>query len=115
MPHIKSGKLRAIAVGTRAAHSRVARRADRRRAGLQGLRDVAVVRHHRARGHAEARSSTSSTPRSTRRCASSAVTQRFADDNATAGVGSAEDFGAYIAKEQARWKEVVEKGKIRIE
>jgi hypothetical protein len=35
--------------------------------------------------------------------------------NATVGVGSPEDFGAYIAQEQARWKEVVEKGKIRIE
>jgi tripartite-type tricarboxylate transporter receptor subunit TctC len=30
-------------------------------------------------------------------------------------VGGPEDFAAFIAKEQARWKEVVERGKIRIE
>ena len=51
----------------------------------------------------------------TKALATSAVTQRFADDNAIAGVGNPEAFGAYIAKEQTRWKEVVEKGKIRIE
>ena len=38
-----------------AAHPRAAGRADRRRDGLQGLRDVAVVRDHRAEGHAARR------------------------------------------------------------
>ena len=47
--------------------------------------------------------------------ASSAVTQRFAEDNAAGGSAAREDFAAFIAKEQARWKEVVERGKIRIE
>ena len=41
---IKTGKLRCIATGTSAAHRAAARRADRRRAGLPGLRDDAVVR-----------------------------------------------------------------------
>ena len=40
---IKSGKLRALAVGLGAAHRRPARRADHRGERLQGLRDLAVV------------------------------------------------------------------------
>ena len=45
---IKTGKLRCIATGTRAALAAAARRADGRRAGLPRLRDDAVVRPARA-------------------------------------------------------------------
>jgi hypothetical protein len=50
--HIRAGKLRAIAVGTRSASAGAARRADGGRDGLQGLRDLAVVRHPGAGRHA---------------------------------------------------------------
>jgi tripartite-type tricarboxylate transporter receptor subunit TctC len=114
LPHIKSGKLRAIAVGT---PQRIAALADVPTVTELGYKDFETSQWYGI-------IAPKGTPREivaklnteiNKALASSAVTQRFADDNATAGVGSAEDFGAYIAKEQARWKEVVEKGKIRIE
>jgi tripartite-type tricarboxylate transporter receptor subunit TctC len=35
------------------------------------------------------------------------VTQRYAADNATVSIGTPEEFGAFIHKEQARWSKVV--------
>ena len=52
--HIQAGKLRAIAVTQREALALAARRADRRREGLPGLRGRLVVRLLRAQGHAAA-------------------------------------------------------------
>jgi tripartite-type tricarboxylate transporter receptor subunit TctC len=46
---------------------------------------------------------------------SSQVTQRYATDNATAEATTPEQFAAFIAKEQARWREVVRKANITIE
>jgi tripartite-type tricarboxylate transporter receptor subunit TctC len=46
---------------------------------------------------------------------SSQVTQRYATDNAIAETGTPEQFAAFIAKEQARWREVVGKAHITIE
>jgi tripartite-type tricarboxylate transporter receptor subunit TctC len=114
LPHIKSGKLRAIAVGT---PQRIPALPDVPTVAELGYKDFETSQWYGI-------IAPKGTPREivaklnseiNKALATSAVTQRFADDNATAGVGSAEDFGAYIAKEQARWKEVVEKGKIRIE
>jgi len=114
LPHIKSGKLRAIAVGT---PQRIPALPDVPTVAELGYKDFETSQWYGI-------IAPKGTPRDivvklnaeiNKALASSAVTHRFADDNATAGVGSAEDFGAYIAKEQARWKEVVEKGKIRIE
>ena len=46
---------------------------------------------------------------------SSSVTQRYATDNAVAEIGTPEQFGAFIAKEQARWREVVRKANVTID
>ena len=46
---------------------------------------------------------------------SSAVTQRYAADNAVAEVGTPQQFGTLIAREQARWRDVVRKANITIE
>jgi tripartite-type tricarboxylate transporter receptor subunit TctC len=114
LPHIKTGKLRAIAVGT---PQRIPALPDVPTVAELGYKDFETSQWYGI-------IAPKGTPREivaklnseiNKALATSAVTQRFADDNATAGVGSAEDFGTYIAKEQARWKEVVEKGKIRIE
>jgi tripartite-type tricarboxylate transporter receptor subunit TctC len=43
------------------------------------------------------------------------VTQRYAADNAVAEIGSPEQFAAFIAREQARWRDVVRKADIKIE
>jgi len=114
MQHIKSGKLRTIAVGT---PQRVAALPDVATVAEDGYKDFETSQWY---GIIVPKG----TPREivvklnaeiNKALASSTVTQRFADDNAAAGVGSPEDFAAFIAKEQARWKEVVERGKIRIE
>ena len=46
---------------------------------------------------------------------SSQVTSRYAADNAVVDIGTPEQFAAFIAKEQARWRDVVSKAKITIE
>ena len=46
---------------------------------------------------------------------SSAVTQRYATDNAVADIGTPQQFGTLIAREQARWRDVVRKANITIE
>ena len=46
---------------------------------------------------------------------SSAVTQRFAADDAVAGSGTPESFAAFIRAEQKRWETVVKKADIIIE
>ena len=63
-PHVRSGKLRAIAItGDKRTHV-AARRADARRAGLPRVLGAGVVGNLRAGRHAASRSSTSSMPRS---------------------------------------------------
>jgi len=46
---------------------------------------------------------------------SSSVTQRYAADNATAEIGTPDQFAAFIGAEQARWRDVVRKANITIE
>jgi tripartite-type tricarboxylate transporter receptor subunit TctC len=112
--HIKSGKLRAIAVGT----------AQR----IPALPDVPTVAEM---GYPEFETSQwygahvpAGTPRDlvlrlngeiNRALKSRNIGTRFAADNAEAGAGTPEEYAAFIAREQARWKEVVQRGHIRIE
>jgi tripartite-type tricarboxylate transporter receptor subunit TctC len=114
MAHIKSGKLRAIAVGT-----------PKR---IPALPDVPTVAEM---GYPEFETSQwygvlapAGTPREivlrlnaeiNKALQSSQVTQRYAADNAVAEIGSPEQFGAFIAREQARWRDVVRKADIKIE
>ena len=44
---------------------------------------------------------------------SSAVTERFATDNAVGGGGPPSEFAAFIGREQAIWKEIVRKAQIK--
>jgi tripartite-type tricarboxylate transporter receptor subunit TctC len=114
LPHIHSGKLRAIAVGT-----------QKRIAALPDVPTVAEM------GYAEFETSQwygvlvpAGTPREivlrlnaeiNKALQSSHVTQRYAADNAVAEIWTPEQFGAFIAKEQARWRDVVRKADIKIE
>jgi len=113
LPQIKSGKLRAIAVGS-----------DKR---IPALPDVGTV----AESYPGFETSQwygvmvkAGTPPDivkklnaeiNKALQSSHVTQRYATDNAVAEIGTPEQFGAFIAKEQARWREVVRKANITIE
>jgi tripartite-type tricarboxylate transporter receptor subunit TctC len=114
LPHIHSGKLRAIAVGTQKR--------------IPALPDVPTVAEM---GYPEFETSQwygvlvpAGTPRDivlrlnaeiNKALQSSHVTQRYASDNAVAEIWTPEQFGAFIAKEQARWRDVVRKADIKIE
>jgi tripartite-type tricarboxylate transporter receptor subunit TctC len=114
LPHIKSGKLRAIAVGS-----------DHR---IPALPDVGTVAEAGYKGFETSQwygvMVKAGTPPEivqklnaeiNKALRSSQVTQRYATDNAVAQVGTAEDFGKLIAAEQARWQDVVKKAHITIE
>jgi tripartite-type tricarboxylate transporter receptor subunit TctC len=106
LPHIRSGKLKAIAVGT----------AQR----LAQLPDVPTVAEM---GHKDFETSQwygilapGGTPReivkrlqeeSLKALRSNAVTERFASDSAIGGGGPPEEFAAFIAQQQKVWKEIV--------
>ena len=114
LSHIKSGKLRAIAVGS-----------DHRIAALPDVGTVAEA------GYPGFETSQwygvmvkAGTPPEivqklnaevNKALRSSQVTQRYATDNAVAQIGTPEEFGKLIAAEQARWQEVVRKAHITIE
>jgi tripartite-type tricarboxylate transporter receptor subunit TctC len=110
--HIRSGKLRAIAVGT-------AKR-------LPQLPDVPTVAEH---GHKDFETSQwygilapTGTPaevvkklqeESLKALRSNAVTERFATDSAIGGGGPPAEFAAFIAEQQKIWKEIVVKAGIK--
>ncbi len=112
LPHVKSGKLRALAVGT----------AQR----LPLLPDVPTVAEM---GHKEFETSQwygilapAGMPRevvlklqqeSLKALKSNAVTERFASDAAVGGGGPPEEFAAYIAKQQKIWKDIVMRAGIK--
>ena len=112
IPHIRSGKLRAIAVGT----------AQR----LAQLPDVPTVAEM---GHKDFETSQwygilvpAGTPRdivkrlqeeSLKALKSNAVTERFASDSAVGGGGPPEEFGAYIAQQQKVWSQIVMRAGIK--
>jgi tripartite-type tricarboxylate transporter receptor subunit TctC len=114
LPHIKSGKLRAIAVGT----------PER----IRSLPDVPTVAEMGFPGFETSQwygvLAPAGTPRAivermaaelNKALRSSSVTQRFAADDATAGNGSPEAFSAFIKSEQERWADVVKRAAIVIE
>jgi tripartite-type tricarboxylate transporter receptor subunit TctC len=114
LPQIKSGKLRAIAVGS-----------DKR---IPALPDVGTVAEAGYPGFETSQwygvMVKAGTPPEivkklnaeiNKALQSSHVTQRYAADNAVAELGTPEQFGAFITKEQARWRDVVGKANITIE
>jgi tripartite-type tricarboxylate transporter receptor subunit TctC len=110
--HIRSGKLRAIAVGTA---QRIAALPDVPTVQEMGYKDFEtsqwygihapagtpadIVRHLQEESHKALRSSS--------------VTERFATDNAVSGGGPASEYAAYIAREQSIWKNIVERAGIK--
>ncbi len=118
--HIKSGKLRAIAVGT-----------QKRISALPDVPTVAESGPALGLGKKLEAFETSQwygilTPAGTpadvvkklqeesyKALKSSAVTERFASDNAVSGGSASSEFAKFIAAEQAVWKEIVAKAGIR--
>lgn len=112
LPHIKSGKLRPIAVGT----------AQR----LPALPDVPTVAEHGFKDFETSQwygiLAPAGTPRdivkrlqeeSLKALKSNAVTERFASDSAVGGGGPPEEFAAFIAQQQKTWKDIVARASIK--
>jgi len=112
LPHIKAGKLRAIAVGT---PQRLPALPDVPTVAEMGYKDFETSQWYGILAPA-------GTPReivkrlqeeSLKALKSSSVTQRFADDSAVGGGGSPEEFAAFIARQQKIWKDIVTRAGIK--
>jgi tripartite-type tricarboxylate transporter receptor subunit TctC len=113
-PHIRSGKLKAIAVGTQTrvpALPNVPTVAEMGFKGFEtsqwygiiapaGLNNDLIIKIQEAARIA---------------LRSSAVTERFANDSAIGGGGPASEFASFIASEQKIWKDIVKRANIRVD
>lgn len=120
LPHIKSGKLRLIAVGTQ---KRIPLFPDIPTVAESGpALGLGKKLEHFETSQWYGMIAPSGVPaaiikRMQEECLkalkSSSVTERFANDNAVGGGMVPEDFGKFIASEQKIWKEIVAKAKIK--
>ncbi|TFZ06665.1 tripartite tricarboxylate transporter substrate binding protein [Ramlibacter henchirensis] len=110
--HIRSGKLRAIAVGTQ---QRIAAMPDVPTVQEMGYRDFETSQWYGILAPA-------GTPpdivrrlqeESFRALRSNAVTERFATDSAVGGGGPPSEFAAFIAREQKIWSDIVKRAQIK--
>jgi tripartite-type tricarboxylate transporter receptor subunit TctC len=112
LPHIKSGKLRAIAVGTA---QRIAALPDVPTVAEMGFKDFETSQWYGILAPA-------GTPRdivkrlqeeSLKALKSNSVTARFANDGAVGGGGPPEEFAAFIAQQQKTWSDIVKRAGIK--
>ena len=112
LAHIKSGKLRPIAVGTA---QRLPALPDVPTVAEMGFKDFETSQWYGILAPA-------GTPRdivkrlqeeSLKALKSSAVTERFANDSAVGGGGPPEEFAAFIAKQQMIWSDIVRRAGIK--
>jgi tripartite-type tricarboxylate transporter receptor subunit TctC len=112
LPHIKSGKLRAIAVGT---PQRLPALPDVPTVAEMGFKDFETSQWYGILAPA-------GTPRdivkrlqeeSLKALKSNSVTERFASDSAVGGGGPPEEFAAFIRQQQKVWSEIVKRAGIK--
>jgi tripartite-type tricarboxylate transporter receptor subunit TctC len=112
LPHIKSGKLRAIAVGT--TH-RLTQLPDVPTVAEMGYKDFETSQWYGILAPA-------GTPpeivkrlqeESLKALKSNSVTERFASDSAVGGGGPPEEFARFIAQQQKVWKDIVVRAGIK--
>ncbi len=110
--HIKSGKLRAIAVGTT---QRIAQLPDVPTVAEMGFKDFETSQWYGilAPGGTPPEVVKKIQEESLKALKSSAVTERFANDNAVGGGGTPQQFAAFIAKEQKIWSDIVKRAQIK--
>lgn len=110
--HIRAGKLRAIAVGT---HQRIPALPDVPTVAEMGYKDFETSQWYGILTPA-------GTPpevvrkiqeESFKALKSSAVTERFATDNAVGGGGPPAEFAAFIQREQKIWSDIVKRAQIK--
>jgi tripartite-type tricarboxylate transporter receptor subunit TctC len=114
MPYIKEGKVRAIAIGM-----------PKR---IPALPDVATVAEQGYEGFETSQwygiIAPAGVPKSVieklnyaanQALKTRQVNERFSQDNAIFGPGSAEEFGRFIREEQIRWEQVVKKSNLKLD
>jgi len=112
MPHVKSGKLRVIAVGT---PKRLASLPDVPTVAEQGYPGFETSQWYGL--NAPAKTPPAIIKRLADEAAKAAKTpsllQRFAAEDAEAVGSTPQDYAAFIAHEQKRWKDVIEKANVK--
>jgi tripartite-type tricarboxylate transporter receptor subunit TctC len=112
MPHVKSGRLRVIAVGT---PQRLASLPDTPTVAEQGYPGFETSQWYGL--NAPAKTPPAIIKRLTDEAAkavkSAAVIERFKADDAESVGSTPQEYADYIAKEQARWKEVIQKAGVK--
>jgi tripartite-type tricarboxylate transporter receptor subunit TctC len=110
--HIRSGKLRAIAVGTQ---QRIASMPDVPTVAELGFKNFETSQWYGI--HVPAGTPPEIVKRlqeeSLKALKSSAVTERFATDNAVGGGGPSSEYAAFIKNEQAIWSDIVKRAGIK--
>lgn len=110
--HIRSGKLRAIAVGTQ---QRIAAMPDVPTVAELGFKEFETSQWYGI--HVPAGTPPEIVKRlqeeSLRALKSSAVTERFATDNAVGGGGPSSEYAAFIKNEQRIWSDIVKRAGIK--
>jgi len=114
MPHVKAGKLRVIGVGS---PQRLASMPDSPTIAEQGYPGFETSQWYGLSAPAK-------TPpaiikrladEAARAAKTPAVAERFKADDAEAIGSTPQDYTAFVAREQARWKEVIEKAKVKVD
>ena len=110
--HIRAGKLRAIAVGTQ---QRIAAMPDVPTVAEMGYRDFETSQWYGilAPAGTPAEVVKKIQEESFKALKSSAVTERFATDNAVGGGGPPAEFAAFIKREQTIWSDIVKRAQIK--
>ncbi|MEO8119226.1 MAG: tripartite tricarboxylate transporter substrate binding protein [Rhodoferax sp.] len=110
--HIRAGKLRAIAVGTQ---QRIAALPDVPTVAEMGFKDFETSQWYGM--HVPAGTPPDIVKRLQEECLkalkSSAVTERFATDNAVRGGGPSAEYASFIAGEQKIWSDIVKRAGIK--
>ncbi len=110
--HIRSGKLRPIAVGTQ---QRIPALPDVPTVAEMGFKNFETSQWYGI--HVPAGTPPEIIKRlqeeAYKALRSSAVTERFATDNAVSGGGPAAEYAEFVRKEQALWKDIVQRARIK--
>ena len=112
-PTVQGGQVRALGTTGKTRSSAAARRADRRRGRRARLRGDHLARHHGAGGHAASRSSTSSTPRSTRCWREPEVKEAWGKQGAVPIVMTPAEFDTYLRGDIDKWAKVIQTAGIK--
>lgn len=112
LPHIQSGALRAIAVGT---PQRIAVLPDVPTVAESGYKDFETVQWYgiNVRAGTPVEIINKLQQEAAKALKAPEIIARFESESAVAGGGPASEYASFIAREQARWKVVVEKARIK--